>query len=172
MQEFYKESKIRFDNDEEFKKRAYQSVVLLQSKNTDMIKAWELICDVSRKELEKIYRKLDVNLIERGESFYHDFMNEVIADLEKRNLLIEDDGRKLLFPTNKQLIPLTMVKSDGGYTYDTSDMACIKHRIEVRIPKFRPIHLFSLEKIGLLLGKVGLWLTKGWRTYKLKFAFA
>ncbi|XP_022643504.1 arginine--tRNA ligase, cytoplasmic-like [Varroa destructor] len=131
LQEFYKESKIRFDNDEEFKKRAYQSVVLLQSKNTDMIKAWELICDVSRKELEKIYRKLDVNLIERGESFYHDFMNEVIADLEKRNLLIEDDGRKLLFPTNKQLIPLTMVKSDGGYTYDTSDMACIKHRIEV-----------------------------------------
>lgn len=27
-------------------------------------------------------------------------------------------------------IPLTMIKSDGGYTYDTSDMACLKHRIE------------------------------------------
>ena len=27
-------------------------------------------------------------------------------------------------------IPLTVVKSDGGFTYDTSDMACIKHRIE------------------------------------------
>ena len=29
-----------------------------------------------------------------------------------------------------QQIPLTVVKSDGGYTYDTSDMAAIKQRIE------------------------------------------
>lgn len=27
-------------------------------------------------------------------------------------------------------MPLTMVKSDGGFTYDTSDMATIKQRIE------------------------------------------
>ena len=26
-------------------------------------------------------------------------------------------------------IPLTVVKSDGGFTYDTSDMACIRDRI-------------------------------------------
>lgn len=43
------ESKRRFDTEEEFKKRAYQCVVLLQSKNPDFIKAWKLICDVSRK---------------------------------------------------------------------------------------------------------------------------
>lgn len=27
-------------------------------------------------------------------------------------------------------IPLTVVKSDGGYTYDTSDLATIKYRLE------------------------------------------
>lgn len=27
-------------------------------------------------------------------------------------------------------IPLTVVKSDGGFTYDTSDMACIQQRLE------------------------------------------
>lgn len=27
-------------------------------------------------------------------------------------------------------IPLIIVKSDGGFTYDTSDLACIKNRIE------------------------------------------
>lgn len=26
-------------------------------------------------------------------------------------------------------IPLTLVKSDGGFTYDTSDLAAMKHRI-------------------------------------------
>lgn len=43
------ESKKRFDTDEEFKKRAYQCVVKLQSKEPEFIKAWNLICDVSRK---------------------------------------------------------------------------------------------------------------------------
>ena len=27
-------------------------------------------------------------------------------------------------------LPLTIVKSDGGFTYDTSDMAALKHRVE------------------------------------------
>lgn len=43
------ESKKRFDEEEEFKKRAYQCVVKLQSKEPDFIKGWNLICDVSRK---------------------------------------------------------------------------------------------------------------------------
>jgi arginyl-tRNA synthetase len=30
-----------------------------------------------------------------------------------------------------QKVPLTLVKSDGGYTYDTSDMAAIKQRLQV-----------------------------------------
>ena len=54
---FYKDSKKRFDEDAEFKKRAYQSVVKLQSFDQDHIKAWNLICDVSRKEFEKIYKR-------------------------------------------------------------------------------------------------------------------
>ena len=43
------ESKKRFDNDETFKKVAYQKVVELQGGNSDVRKAWNLICDVSRK---------------------------------------------------------------------------------------------------------------------------
>ena len=31
---------------------------------------------------------------------------------------------------SRDSIPLTIVKSDGGFTYDTSDMAAIKQRIE------------------------------------------
>uniref|UniRef100_A0A8C5EIV7 Arginine--tRNA ligase, cytoplasmic n=1 Tax=Gouania willdenowi TaxID=441366 RepID=A0A8C5EIV7_GOUWI len=49
LQAFYKESKKRFDEDEDFKKRAYSCVVRLQSKEPNFIRAWTLICDVSRK---------------------------------------------------------------------------------------------------------------------------
>nr|CAD7463872.1 unnamed protein product [Timema tahoe] len=44
-------------------------------------------------------------------------------------LLIFDEGRKVMFG-REQDIPFTIVKSDGGFTYDTSDMATIKYRIE------------------------------------------
>ena len=49
LQAFYKESKKRFDDDADFKARAYAAVVKLQSGQEDHIAAWKLICDVSRE---------------------------------------------------------------------------------------------------------------------------
>ncbi|KAH0558116.1 arginine--tRNA ligase, cytoplasmic [Cotesia glomerata] len=132
LQSFYKESKKRFDEDEEFKKRAYACVVKLQAGDPEITKGWQLICDVSRKEFDNLYRRLDIKLIERGESFYNKMMIEVVKELEDKGLLEEDEGRKIMWGEKPSTgIPLTIVKSDGGFTYDTSDMACIKHRIHV-----------------------------------------
>lgn len=39
-----------------------------------------------------------------------------------------DEGRKIVFAPG-QTIPLTVVKSDGGYTYDTSDLAALHQRL-------------------------------------------
>lgn len=44
-------------------------------------------------------------------------------------VLVEDEGRKVLFVSGIS-VPLTIVKSDGGFTYDTSDLAAIKQRVE------------------------------------------
>lgn len=132
LQAFYKESKKRFDEDEEFKKRAYACVVQLQSHQPDYIAAWKLICEVSRQEFQKIYDRLNINLIGRGESFYQDRMDAVVKQLKDGGYLEEDEGRLIMWgdPVKKDGIPLTVVKSDGGYTYDTSDMAAIKQRVE------------------------------------------
>ncbi|XP_041948543.1 arginine--tRNA ligase, cytoplasmic isoform X2 [Alosa sapidissima] len=130
LQAFYKESKKRFDEDEAFKKRAYQCVVKLQSKEPEFIKAWNLICDVSRREFQKVYDCLDVSLVERGESFYQELMTEVVKKFEEKGLVEMDEGRKVVFAPG-QSIPLTVVKSDGGYTYDTSDLAALYHRVFV-----------------------------------------
>lgn len=131
LQAFYKEAKKRFDDDEEFKKRAYNATVRLQAKESDMIKAWQQVCDISKAEFDAIYKTLGIqNLIVRGESFYNDRMKDVVAELEQKGLLIEEDGRKVMFCKDKSLPPLTIVKSDGGFTYDTSDMACIKQRTQ------------------------------------------
>uniref|UniRef100_A0A3P8ZVL3 Arginine--tRNA ligase, cytoplasmic n=1 Tax=Esox lucius TaxID=8010 RepID=A0A3P8ZVL3_ESOLU len=128
LQAFYKESKKRFDVDEDFKKRAYQCVVKLQSKDPAFIKGWNLICDVSRKEFQKVYNCLDIQIIERGESFYQNMMTAVVKEFEAKGLVEMDEGRKIVFAPGQQ-IPLTVVKSDGGYTYDTSDLAALRHRL-------------------------------------------
>jgi len=43
--------------------------------------------------------------------------------------LEEDEGRQIMWAEGWK-IPLTVIKSDGGFTYDTSDMACVKYRVE------------------------------------------
>jgi len=44
-------------------------------------------------------------------------------------MLEEDQGRKICWPPGMS-VPLTVVKSDGGFTYDTSDMAAVRHRLK------------------------------------------
>lgn len=43
--------------------------------------------------------------------------------------VITEDGRKVVFVSGHK-VPLTVVKSDGGYTYDTSDLAALKQRVD------------------------------------------
>ena len=75
-----------------------------------------------------MYDRLDIRIIERGESFYQSRMEQVVADLTKKGMLEEDEGRKVMFGPGAD-IPLTVVKSDGGFTYDTSDMAALRQRV-------------------------------------------
>merc|ERR1719154_424662 len=56
-------------------------------------------------------------------------MVAVVADLKSKDMLEEDEGRKVMFGPGAQ-ITLTVVKSDGGFTYDTSDMAALRQRVE------------------------------------------
>ncbi|CAF3397416.1 unnamed protein product [Rotaria socialis] len=125
---FYKASKQRFDSEPEFKQRAYECVVKLQAFDPDIIHAWKLICDVSRQDFEYIYKELDVKIIDRGESFYQNRMLDVVKQLDSKNLLKLEDGRKVMFLPDID-VPMTIVKTDGSFTYDTSDMATIQQRL-------------------------------------------
>ena len=131
----YKKAKIRFDEDEEFKETARTEVVNLQAGAEDSRHAWGLLCDQSRREFQVIYDLLDINLTERGESFYNPFLSDVISKLEEQGLLEEDTGAKCVFLegfTNKDGDPLPLIvqKTDGGFNYATTDLAAIKYRVE------------------------------------------
>ena len=49
--------------------------------------------------------------------------------MKKQNIVIESEGAQCIFCPEIDEIPLMVVKSDGGYGYDSTDLAAINHRI-------------------------------------------
>jgi len=77
-----------------------------------------------------VYSRLDVDsrLQLCGESFYNDMIPPVIEELSTRGLAVESEGA-LVVPVDGSEVPLMLRKRDGGYGYDSTDMAAIKYRL-------------------------------------------
>jgi arginyl-tRNA synthetase len=161
LESFYKAAKGRFNSDPDFVKRAQLKTVDLQTGNENVRKAWQFICQLSRNEFNKIYERLDIKLEEYGESFYDPFCRVLVKDLEEKGLAVLDQGAKVLkVPGFK--IPYMLVKSDGGLTYDTTDLTALSYRLnELKrdwiiycIGSEQELHMKLLFKGGELCGWV------------------
>jgi len=128
---FYKEAKKKFDEDADFKKQSQLTTVDLQQGDPDCRKAWEALCQISYKEFDKIYKRLDIKLDNFGESFYNPMLPGIIKEVEDKGFVEISDGAKCVFVKGKgkNAVPLMLQKSDGGYNYDTTDMAAAKYRL-------------------------------------------
>jgi arginyl-tRNA synthetase len=138
LSSFYRQAKKRFDADEEFKKAAHQAVVNLQAGDEKTLLAWKIVCQLSSRAYEVIYQLMGIspNIIERGESFYNALLPEVLEELDKLGLLVENQGAQCVFLegfTNREGEPLPLIvqKKDGGYNYATTDLAAIRYRVHV-----------------------------------------
>ena len=133
---FYRQAKKRFDEDQIFQNKSRNEVVNLQAGDKESLIAWQLLCNQSRKEFQKIYDRLDIKLTERGESFYNKFLVDIINDLKNKNLLINDQGAQCIFldglvGKDGKPQPIIIQKSDGGFNYATTDLAAIKYRLNI-----------------------------------------
>ncbi|KAG8656972.1 arginine--tRNA ligase, chloroplastic/mitochondrial isoform X2 [Manihot esculenta] len=128
LQAFYKASKQRFDADPAFKEKAQKAVVRLQGGEPKYRQAWAQICDISRKEFDKVYQRLGVHLEEKGESFYNPFIPGVLEGLSNQGLVEESEGARVIFIEGIN-IPLIVVKSDGGYNYASTDLTALWYRL-------------------------------------------
>ena len=128
LEEFYKNAKKKFDEEPEFKKIAQTKTVELQKGDNDTKKAWEFICQISRENFEIIYKKLDVNITECGESFYDNLCRKLVKELEEKKIIIEDKGAKIIRLEGFKN-PMIIVKSNGGIGYDSTDLAALNYRL-------------------------------------------
>jgi arginyl-tRNA synthetase len=128
LQVFYRNSKIRYDTEEDFKLRARNTVVKLQSGDEECKKGWEMLCNLSREEFDVIYKRLDIKIQEMGESFYNHLLAPIVDELMEAGHAKENEGAICIF-LPKIKVPLIIRKSDGGFNYDTTDMAALRYRI-------------------------------------------
>ena len=136
LEVFYRESKVRFDQDETFASRARANVVKLQAGDTDALDMWKRFIDISVAHSEEVYGKLNVTLKHTdiyAESAYNDVLPGIIQTLQSKGLAVENEGAQVVFlddMTDKEGNPLGMIvqKSDGGYLYATTDLAAVDYR--------------------------------------------
>eukprot|EP00949_MAST-11_sp_MAST-11-sp1_P000909 g909.t1 len=131
LNKFYKESKVRFDKDEDFNHRSHEEVVKLQGGDASALAGWKAFCEVSRAMFEQVYRRLDVTTVECGESFYNDRIPGTIVELDGMGHVEEaENGAKIAWVKPVLNYPLILQKGDGGYGYDSTDAAAIRYRTQ------------------------------------------
>ena len=131
--EFYKRANIRCKEDEAAKEVARKITAELQDGNPQYRKAWQHLRGESVKAIKENYEQLDVNFdLWWGESDAHDTCRKVVELAREKGVSEKDNGAEIirLEEGNKPKPPVILIKSDGGYTYHTTDIATIKMRVD------------------------------------------
>ena len=131
LEKCYVESSSRAKTDEAWKTACREELVKLQQGDPDDVELWKRFIEISINEFNRMYSKLGVKFDTwRGESFYRDMMAPVVDRLVQMGLAEESDGA-LVVRFEEEGLPLAIVrKSDGGFNYTTSDVACVESRIK------------------------------------------
>ena len=138
LDSFYRQARTKFDSNDEFKERARARVVLLQGGDEETLRMWKLLVAESTRYFDRVYQTLGVLLTAddlMGESVYNPLLAPVVERLRAKGLLVTSDGAEVVFPegfVNRENEPLPLIirKTDGGYNYATSDLACVIDRVE------------------------------------------
>lgn len=138
IEEFYRQAKLNYDNDEAFAEKSRNYVVKLQSGDEYCLSMWRKLVDITMAQCQATYERMNVTLTPNdvmGESLYNPMLPVVVQALKDKGLAVEDDGAVVVFLDefkNKDGEPMGVIiqKKDGGYLYTTTDIAAAKYRYE------------------------------------------
>jgi len=138
LEGFYREAKKHYDEDAAFAERARSYVVKLQGGDEYCREMWRKLVDITMSQNQQAYERLNVTLTRKdvmGESLYNPMLPGIVADLKAKGLAVESEGATVVFLDeykNKEGEPMGVIiqKKDGGYLYNTTDIACAKYRYE------------------------------------------
>ena len=120
------------------------------------LELWRKFMPLCLGEIDLVYQRLGVHFDHTyGESFYQPFLNKVVQDLSSSGLARESEGALAIFLT-EDATPALVRKSDGAFTYMTTDLATIQYRVEQWKPDAilyvvdsrQALHFFQLFQIA------------------------
>jgi arginyl-tRNA synthetase len=102
----------------------------LHAGDEENVRLWREFLPPCQADIDNIYRRLGVRFDHTlGESYYHDRLAGVVADLIHRGIARETDGAVGVFLEGQET-PLLIRKKDGAFLYGTTDLATIQYRGE------------------------------------------
>lgn len=126
--EIYVRISILAKENEDIMNSARENFRELENGNEEYTKLWEYIRSTSLKEYNRLYDTLKVKFDSyNGEAFYNDKMDEVIEILDKKGVLEDSQGAKVVYIDDKTP-PCIILKSNGSTIYATRDLAAILYR--------------------------------------------
>ncbi|MDO4711559.1 MAG: arginine--tRNA ligase [Peptostreptococcaceae bacterium] len=103
----------------------------LEDGDKEAFDLWQWMRDVSLKEFARVYDLLGIRFDSfNGESFYSDKMPKVIEDMEKKGILLDSQGAKIVDLEAYDMPPALIMKKDGSTLYITRDLAAAIYRKE------------------------------------------
>ena len=136
LEKCYVLSAAKAKEDENWKNACRTELVKLQQGDADNLALWKRFIDISIAEFDRMYDKLGVKFdTYRGESFYNPMMPGVVEKLLAMGLAKESEGALIVDLEEEKLGVAIVRKSDGGYNYTTSDLACVGSRVDDYSPE-------------------------------------
>lgn len=133
----------------------------LELNDPEMVELWTWFREESLKEFMEIYDTLKVSFDSyAGEAFYNDKMDDVVLELENKNLLKVDDGATIVDLAEFNLPPALIKRSDGATLYMTRDLAALFYRLKTYkftkaiyvVGNEQKLHFEQLKSITKLMG--------------------
>ena len=119
-----------------WKEDCKRELVKLQQGDPENLALWKRFIEISIGEFDRMYAKLGVRFdTYRGESFYNEMMPGVVTRLQEMGLAVESEGALVVNLDAEKLGVAIVRKSDGGYNYTTSDLACVESRVREYDPE-------------------------------------
>lgn len=161
---FYKQANIRCKEDESAKENARLITTKIQDKVPEYYKAWQHLRRVSIEAVKQNYSELGAHFdLWLGESDAHQASFEITDIAKAKGLSEVDDGATIirLEEDKKPMPPVILIKSDGGFGYQITDIATIKMRYDdlkadeiiYVVDKRQSLHF---EQVFEVAGKLGI----------------
>lgn len=133
LTEIYKKANARCKEDEAARQKARIITAKFQDGHPGYRALWQHLRNISVDAVKKNFDALDVHFdLWLGESDAHDTCYDILKLAKVKGISEVDDGAVIirLDETNKPKPPVILQKSDGGFTYHTTDIATVKMRVD------------------------------------------